>query len=133
MLGTDPVMNAVHGSASPAAAAVEIPLLFPGMPAVDPEVVVPPELAAMEKTLALFKPDAVEAGRAEEMLQHVRMAGFAIIARRELRVRTPAVLLCLQQVVVLAQRLEASCASNLTHGSRQGHGGITCARLLLQQ
>ena len=42
--------------------------------------------ANTERTLALIKPDAVGAGRTEEILRLVLQSGFTIAARRDLKV-----------------------------------------------
>ena len=40
-----------------------------------------------EKTYAMIKPDAVGAGKAEEICQLIEVHGFTIVAKRELQVR----------------------------------------------
>ncbi len=39
----------------------------------------------MEQTLALIKPDAVKAGRAEEIKQLIELHGFTIMAQQKLQ------------------------------------------------
>lgn len=40
----------------------------------------------MERTLALIKPDAVRAGKAEEIKQLIELHGFTIIAQQKIQV-----------------------------------------------
>ncbi len=42
----------------------------------------------LERTLALIKPDAVQAGKADEIMQLIELAGFTIIAQQKLQVGT---------------------------------------------
>jgi nucleoside diphosphate kinase len=41
----------------------------------------------VERTLALIKPDAVRAGKAEEIKQLIELHGFTIIAQQKVQVR----------------------------------------------
>lgn len=43
--------------------------------------------SSIEYTLAMIKPDAVAAGKAAELLQLIELAGFIIIARRQMQVQ----------------------------------------------
>lgn len=41
---------------------------------------------ALEKTLALIKPDAVRARKAEEIMQIIELKGFTIISKEKIQV-----------------------------------------------
>ena len=43
-------------------------------------------VAAVEKTLALIKPDAVKANKSFEIFQLMEMEGFALVEKRQLTV-----------------------------------------------
>lgn len=43
-------------------------------------------MAELEKTFALIKPDAVRAGKAQEIMQLIELNGFTIIAKQKLQV-----------------------------------------------
>ena len=42
-----------------------------------------------EKTYAMIKPDALRAGKAEEICQLIEVHGFTIIAKQKLQVKHP--------------------------------------------
>lgn len=44
----------------------------------------------LERTYAMIKPDAVAAGKAEEIMHLIEYNGFTIIAKQKLQVRTKA-------------------------------------------
>ena len=46
-------------------------------------------LGRPEATLAVLKPDAVAAGKASEMEIAIEAAGFTVLCRREVQVRSP--------------------------------------------
>ena len=73
MFGTDGTQNATHGSDSPVSAAREIGFFFPSL---------------LEWTFAIIKPDAVKAGKAEEVKGRITGAGFTIVAQQEQQVCT---------------------------------------------
>ncbi|KAJ1539359.1 Thioredoxin domain-containing protein 3 [Cladochytrium tenue] len=77
--GTDGSQNAVHGSDSAASAAREIAVVFGGR---DTSGGAP--AAAVERTLALIKPDAYPAHK-EEILELVAAAGFHVVEQAEVR------------------------------------------------
>eukprot|EP00891_Asterochloris_glomerata_P007451 jgi/Astpho2/7451/e_gw1.00114.172.1_t len=43
------------------------------------------EIPGLESTLAMIKPDAVKAGKAEEICQLIELAGFTIVAKQKLQ------------------------------------------------
>ena len=47
------------------------------------------EIPGLESTLAMIKPDAVKAGKAEEICQLIELAGFTIVAKQKLQVGRP--------------------------------------------
>ncbi|KAJ1566254.1 thioredoxin domain-containing protein 6 [Cladochytrium tenue] len=77
--GTDGSQNAVHGSDSAASAAREIAVVFGGG---DTSGGAP--AAAVERTLALIKPDAYPAHK-EEIMELVAAAGFHVVEQAEVR------------------------------------------------
>jgi len=70
-LGKDKVRNAVYGSSSAENAERDIGLRFPGP-------------FAMERTLALIKPDVVQNGYLEEVLDVIAANGFTVLASERL-------------------------------------------------
>lgn len=46
-------------------------------------------LPEVQRTLALIKPDAVRAGKAEEIKQLIEIHGFTIVAQQKLQVGAP--------------------------------------------
>ncbi|KAJ3285254.1 thioredoxin domain-containing protein 6, partial [Borealophlyctis nickersoniae] len=87
LFGTDNRLNAVYGSSSLEEAATDIALFFnpsrplPELPYVDPETS-PAE--AVQNTLAIIKPDAIAAGKAEDIVERIVCAGFTVVKREEM-------------------------------------------------
>jgi UMP-CMP kinase family protein len=74
--GTDTGKNAAHGSDSTDSAARELSILFPGRFCEDSK-------STVQTTFAFIKPDVVEAGKDEEMLEAIKEAGFEVVAQRK--------------------------------------------------
>ncbi|KNC98195.1 uncharacterized protein SPPG_06597 [Spizellomyces punctatus DAOM BR117] len=113
VFGTDPVRNAVHGAESADGAVREIGQLFPNVLMRTESAIFGtrpstgagasrPDLAAdaaakttehstsqnditsrTERTCALIKPDAYAAGKKDEIVEKIKLAGFAIVAEKE--------------------------------------------------
>ena len=85
LLGTDARLNAVFGSDSEAAAEREIELLFGQESKV---FVMPAETSTStsgpQKTLAILKPDLLEAGKVDEIIEKILCKGYQVSAREEL-------------------------------------------------
>ncbi|KAJ3209854.1 thioredoxin domain-containing protein 6 [Dinochytrium kinnereticum] len=77
LFGTDGSQNAVHGSDSPASAEREINVVFNSS---EPHV----EVAAVERTLALIKPDAYP-DKKDEILKRIVEDGFKVVEEKEVR------------------------------------------------
>jgi nucleoside diphosphate kinase len=92
MLGTDSRLNAIFGSSNSEAAEREIKLLFGAnskaftLPLEDSELA--PTSTAPQKTVALIKPDIVQAGKVEEIIEKIICRGFTISAREEFVLNT---------------------------------------------
>ncbi|KAJ3126393.1 thioredoxin domain-containing protein 6 [Nowakowskiella sp. JEL0407] len=89
LFGTDGTINAVYGSETVESAQSEIEFFFSNstiseLPLTDEETHATPGMAS-GKTLALIKPDAIAAGKVDEIIQKIVYRGFQVIKREEIQ------------------------------------------------
>ncbi|KAI9207247.1 nucleoside diphosphate kinase [Polychytrium aggregatum] len=85
LFGTDNLVNAVYGSDSAASAERDIHFMFETPHVLEmpmPEVTHSMK-ASLQKTLVLIKPDAVAAGKVEEIIERIMYRGFKVMQREE--------------------------------------------------
>ena len=83
--GTDAKMNAVFGSQTPEAAEHEIELIFgEHCTGISSAVDEHEPSANVQKTLAIIKPDAISAGKADEIIERVICRGYTVVKREEI-------------------------------------------------
>ncbi len=92
LFGTDSRLNAVFGSATAAVAEEEIELLFGSeskaqvLPLTESELV--GTSSSPQKTVALIKPDLVQSGKVDELIEKILCRGYQISAREEMQLTT---------------------------------------------
>ncbi|KAJ3033116.1 Thioredoxin domain-containing protein 3 [Rhizophlyctis rosea] len=88
LFGTDNRLNAVYGSSSPDSAKADLDLFFYSpprplleLPQIDPASI---PAAQVHNSLAIIKPDAMAAGKVDEIVERIVCAGFTVWKREEM-------------------------------------------------
>ncbi|KAJ3051896.1 thioredoxin domain-containing protein 6 [Rhizophlyctis rosea] len=88
LFGTDNRLNAVYGSSTPESAQRDLSQFFYNppkplleMPPIDPATI---PAAQVHNSLAIIKPDAIAAGKVDEIVERIVCAGFTVWKREEM-------------------------------------------------